>query len=84
MPRASLSMTAPRMRVSWTSCSAEPRAAAGDTDILTGIENITGGSGADRLVGDAAVNVIDGGAGQFRLPLIHSNKPGKRANMCSS
>ncbi|MEY4682251.1 MAG: hypothetical protein RLZZ276_3900, partial [Pseudomonadota bacterium] len=42
-------------------------AAAGDTDILTGIENITGGDGADRLVGDGVVNVLDGGIGNDTL-----------------
>ncbi|MFZ9413270.1 MAG: calcium-binding protein, partial [Alphaproteobacteria bacterium] len=42
-------------------------AAAGDTDILTSIENIIGGDGADRLVGDAAVNVLDGGIGNDTL-----------------
>ena len=34
---------------------------AGDT--LSGIKNLTGGLGADTLIGDAAANVIIGGAG---------------------
>ncbi len=32
-------------------------------------------------VTDTKADVIDGGAGQFRLPVIHPNKPGKRANI---
>jgi Ca2+-binding RTX toxin-like protein len=35
-----------------------------DTDAYTGIEGLTGGSGADRLTGDGAANVLDGGPGQ--------------------
>ncbi|MFZ9413290.1 MAG: beta strand repeat-containing protein, partial [Alphaproteobacteria bacterium] len=46
---------------------------AGDTDILTDIENITGGSRGDRLVGDAAVNVLDGGAGDDTLRGVAGN-----------
>jgi Ca2+-binding RTX toxin-like protein len=32
-------------------------------DFYSGIENLTGGAGNDRLVGDGSVNVLDGGAG---------------------
>lgn len=32
-------------------------------------------------VSDTKIDVMDGGAGQFRLPVIHPNKPGKRANI---
>jgi Ca2+-binding RTX toxin-like protein len=42
-------------------------AGAADTDVLTGIENIRGGSGDDILVGDAVGNVLQGGAGNDRL-----------------
>lgn len=38
-------------------------AALGSIVIASGFENLTGGSGNDRLSGDAAANVIDGGAG---------------------
>lgn len=39
--------------------------AAGDT--LTGIENLTGGNGADTLLGDGGANRIDGGTGNDTL-----------------
>jgi Ca2+-binding RTX toxin-like protein len=35
----------------------------GDSDTLTGIENLTGSTHEDRLVGDGASNVLSGGAG---------------------
>jgi Ca2+-binding RTX toxin-like protein len=37
------------------------------SDILTGIENVTGGAGADSLFGDGGVNVLVGGAGNDLL-----------------
>ena len=37
------------------------------TETLTGIENLTGGSGGDTLTGDAAANVLDGGDGDDTL-----------------
>jgi Ca2+-binding RTX toxin-like protein len=46
-----------------SSGTATVTAASGDTDFLTGIEDITGGSGDDVLAGDAIANAIDGGAG---------------------
>ncbi|MFI6908613.1 calcium-binding protein [Nonomuraea sp. NPDC050394] len=36
----------------------------GENDGLPGIENVTGGSGNDRLEGTAAANVLSGGAGE--------------------
>jgi len=42
-------------------------AADGDTDALVGIENILGGSAADRLVGDAAANTFSGNGGADTL-----------------
>src|SRR5262245_14114237 len=32
-------------------------------DVYSGVENLTGGTGADRLTGDGNANVLDGGAG---------------------
>jgi outer membrane protein insertion porin family len=32
-------------------------------------------------VNDTRIELVDGGNGQFRLPLIHPNKPGKRADI---
>jgi len=40
---------------------------AGVTDILIGLENAIGGSGADLLTGDAGVNVLQGGNGNDSL-----------------
>jgi VCBS repeat-containing protein len=42
---------------------------AGDAagDVLNGIENLIGGSGADTLKGDAGANVLDGGSGDDLL-----------------
>ena len=40
---------------------------ASDGDTLTGIENVTGGSGNDLLVGNTGVNVLSGGGGSDRL-----------------
>ncbi len=37
------------------------------TDTLTGIENVTAGSGADRLTGDGLRNTLNGGAGSDQL-----------------
>ena len=37
------------------------------TDTLKNIENIIGGSGADRITGDLLANVLDGGAGNDTL-----------------
>jgi serralysin len=42
-------------------------AGAGDTDVVSGIENLTGGSGNDTLAGDGAANVLSGGDGDDRL-----------------
>ena len=40
---------------------------SGDVDLITTVENVTGGSGADVLTGDAAGNTLDGSAGGDRL-----------------
>ncbi|WP_181019817.1 calcium-binding protein [Nonomuraea typhae] len=40
-----------------------PCGEAGENDGLPGIENVTGGSGADTIEGNAAANVLSGGAG---------------------
>ncbi len=37
------------------------------TSLISGFENITGGSGNDTLIGDKNVNVIEGGAGADNL-----------------
>lgn len=37
------------------------------TDTLTGIENVTGGSGNDYIWGDGAANVLQGGAGDDEI-----------------
>jgi Ca2+-binding RTX toxin-like protein len=42
-------------------------ASPGALDLITASENAIGGTGADLLVGDAAVNSLDGGAGDDRL-----------------
>ncbi|KAF0158796.1 MAG: hypothetical protein FD157_4212, partial [Rhodocyclaceae bacterium] len=42
-------------------------ATGGSTDILSGIENLTGGAGGDSLVGDVNDNVLFGGAGNDTL-----------------
>ncbi|HEY2843481.1 MAG TPA: outer membrane protein assembly factor BamA [Bryobacteraceae bacterium] len=36
-----------------------------------------------RVTGQS-VNIVDGGGGKFRLPLIHPNRPGKNANIAIS
>ena len=41
--------------------------AAGETDVLAAIEQLTGGSGDDVLTGDGAANKLDGGGGTDRL-----------------
>jgi Ca2+-binding RTX toxin-like protein len=41
---------------------------AGDTDTFRGIENLTGGGGADVLTGDDLDNVLDGGTITLCLP----------------
>lgn len=41
--------------------------ASGDSDTITNIENVTGGSGTDTLTGSTLNNVIDGGSGNDRL-----------------
>jgi Ca2+-binding RTX toxin-like protein len=41
--------------------------AAGESETLLNIENVTGGSADDLLVGSTAVNVLQGGAGNDRL-----------------
>ena len=38
-----------------------------ETDALSGIENLTGNSGSDRLIGDGLANKLDGGAGDDGL-----------------
>lgn len=43
-----------------------PDGGAGERDVLRGIENLTGGNGADRLVGDDGTNRLDGAPS--RLP----------------
>ena len=40
---------------------------SGETDRVLAIENLEGGDGADRLVGDGGPNHIDGGAGADRV-----------------
>jgi Ca2+-binding RTX toxin-like protein len=42
-------------------------AAAAVEDTLTGIENVTGGTGNDVLTGDGGANVLDGGTGNDTL-----------------
>ena len=44
--------------------------APGENDVLTGIENATGGRGADTLMGDAGPNVLYGGSGAASDTLI--------------
>ncbi len=39
----------------------------GETDTLTGIENLTGGAGNDTLTGNSATNVLNGGLGADTL-----------------
>lgn len=46
---------------------AGPDGAAGESDTLTSIQHIVGGSGGDTLVGDAGANEIHGGAGNDLL-----------------
>jgi hypothetical protein len=41
--------------------------AAGENDVLSAIENSTGGSGDDTLIGNAGANVLNGGGGRDRL-----------------
>lgn len=41
--------------------------ATSDSDTITNIENVKGGSGTDTLTGSTANNVIDGGSGNDRL-----------------
>lgn len=43
------------------------QATGAGNDSLTGIENLTGGAGADLLVGDGGDNRLDGGAGADKL-----------------
>ncbi|MDF8332582.1 M10 family metallopeptidase [Novosphingobium cyanobacteriorum] len=43
------------------------QATGAGNDSLTGIENLTGGAGADLLVGDGCDNRLDGGAGADKL-----------------
>jgi Ca2+-binding RTX toxin-like protein len=38
-----------------------------ETDTLTGIENVVGGSGGDSITGNAAANLLDGSGGDDRL-----------------
>ncbi len=40
---------------------------AGETETLTGVENLLGGSGNDALIGSASGNMLKGGAGADRL-----------------
>ena len=40
---------------------------ASDPDVLISIENVTGGDGADAIIGDARANVLDGGEGNDTL-----------------
>jgi hypothetical protein len=48
---------------------ADPAAdgSAGESDVLSGIEDVGGGAGADDLRGDDGANRLDGGAGADRL-----------------
>jgi Ca2+-binding RTX toxin-like protein len=41
--------------------------ASSDSDTITNVENVTGGSGTDTLTGSTANNIIDGGSGNDRL-----------------
>ncbi len=41
--------------------------ASGDSDTISNIENLIGGSGADTLTGSSEANVLDGGSGNDRL-----------------
>ena len=50
--------------------SLQQRTAKGDDighDELSSIENVTGGTGADRLTGDNQANLLDGGAGNDKI-----------------
>jgi len=49
------------------------------TDSLTGIENVTAGSGADTLIGDGENNVLDGGGGIDTAD--YSGSPGVDADL---
>lgn len=49
------------------STTAAQTVASGETDTLTNIENATGGSGNDTLIGTTAANVLQGGTGDDRL-----------------
>jgi Ca2+-binding RTX toxin-like protein len=51
---------------------------SGDTDSLSGIENLTGGTGSDTLVGSNAVNVLDGGSALLcgGIPVVCSQASG--------
>jgi Ca2+-binding RTX toxin-like protein len=40
---------------------------AGENDVLSGIENATGGRGDDTLIGDSKANVLNGDGGRDRL-----------------
>jgi len=41
-----------------------PDGAAQENDVLTGVENLTGGNGDDTLIGDGGPNVLSGGPGR--------------------
>jgi Ca2+-binding RTX toxin-like protein len=59
---ASYATAAAPVRASLALRGAQDTGGAG-TDILAGIENLTGGRRADRLTGSAAANVVNGAAG---------------------
>jgi Ca2+-binding RTX toxin-like protein len=40
---------------------------AGDVDMISNFENVTGGAGNDRLTGNAGVNILQGGDGDDRI-----------------
>ena len=50
--------------------------AAGEGDALSGFEDVTGGAGGDRLIGDDGVNVLRGGGGADVLAGRGGRHPG--------
>lgn len=64
--RADYSTYTANVTVNLTTTTAQT-VTAGDSDTITNVENVTGGSGLDTLTGSTAANVIDGGLGNDRL-----------------
>lgn len=51
-------------------------AAAGDADVIDGIENVTSGSGNDRIIANFDVNTLFGGAGNDSFIFLSSDDTG--------